>query len=262
MPNKFVSLFFANGCHRTPSKAIVFKRDSTSSAWQDPEQHPIECEGNFSEMFRNAFLIKNKQGADCLLLFRDEHCLAFKLDDMEQIAKVSYRQDKISALIQNYCTTTDFSSNGSTWLMTFQVGNDVVTEQMAVNQFVGNTMQNTWCMRWKLESDCTISPINPKTESIHFKTEAVQGCCEFAPGKMIFFARQEHLFVVHNWKVVGVIRDRDTKNINKYSITPFPGFDANTFPFVVTSGDSTFNLVNVKTGQMDVLINVSTTVQH
>ena len=43
-------------------------------------------------------------------------------------------------------------------------------------------------------------------------------------------------------------------NTDKYSFNVFPGFDEETLPFVVASGESSFNLVNTKTGHMDVLI--------
>ena len=80
--------------------------------------------------------------------------------------------------------------------------------------------------------------------------------------KMIFYGRQEHLFIVHDWKVVLRIDDPDASNINKYSITPFAGFDLAKFPFVVTSGESSLNIVNVKTGWMGVLISAATSTLH
>ena len=109
MVNKFVSIFFANGCHQIPSKTILFSRDSPSSPWHEPpREYPLPCGGDPGEVLRNAFVTKSSQGAECLLLFRDEHCLAFKLENMEEIAKVSYKNDVLSVLIQNYTTTPDF----------------------------------------------------------------------------------------------------------------------------------------------------------
>ena len=101
-----------------------------------------------------------------------------------------------------------------------------------------------------------------KTESILFKVEAIQGVCEFAKNQFVFYGRQEHLFIVKDWKVVKRINDSDSKNINKYSINMFHGFDINNFPFIVTSGESTFNILNVKTGHMEVLVKAATSVLH
>ena len=262
MPNKFVAIFFANGCHKVPSKTVIFTRNGPKERWNDPPQeHPLQCFGEYSEVFRNAFLIKAKS-VECLMVFRDEHCLTFKLEDMKQITKINYKEDVLSVLIQNYITEPDFKCNGSTWLMAFQTGSNVVTEQIAPNQYQGKTMQNTWVMRWKIESDCSIKPVESKAESIHFNKEAIQGALEYAPKKMILFARQEHLFIVHNWRVVMLIKDPDIRNISKYSITPFLGFNEETFPFVVTSGESSINIVNVKTMTMDVLVKCATSVLH
>jgi len=77
MPNKFISLLFANGCHKTPAKGLVFKRDSETSPWKEPSEHDFNCEGNFSEVFRNGFIVPTSQHGDCLILFRDEHALLF-----------------------------------------------------------------------------------------------------------------------------------------------------------------------------------------
>ena len=78
----------------------------------------------------------------------------------------------------------------------------------------------------------------------------------------MFYGRQEHIFLVNNWKVTRRINDPDTKNINKYTYYQFPEFDEEDFPFVVSSGESTMNIVNVKTGWMGVLIKAATSVLH
>lgn len=168
-------------------------------------------------------------------------------------------------LVQNYITAPDyntFKNNGASWMMTFQVGNNRVTSAMCDNIYEGNTMQNTWCMRWSLKPDATVHPVDSKKQSIFFKVEAIQGFCEYAPNRMCFYGRQEHLFIVHDWKVVRRINDANLQNINKYSINTFPGFDEEEFPFLATSGESTYNLVNVKTGHMEVLIRAATSALH
>ena len=157
----------------------------------------------------------------------------------------------------------DYECDGSTFMMTFQVGNNKVTEEDTNHIYQGNTMQNTWCMRWKFDGDhLRVGPTDMKEESILFKVEAIQGFCEYARNHFVFYGRQEHLYLVKDWSVTRRINDPDSKNINKYSINMFEGFDIETFPFVVTSGESTFNIVNVKTGHMEVLIKAATSVLH
>lgn len=79
---------------------------------------------------------------------------------------------------------------------------------------------------------------------------------------MIFYARQTNILLVSKWVVTKVIEDPNLKNINKYSFNSFPNFDLDNFPFVVVSGESTFNILNVKTGWMDALVKASTSALH
>ena len=145
--------------------------------------------------------------------------------------------------------------------MTFQTGTP--KKELCDNIHIGSSMQNTWCMRWKLdEKDCTVAPVDSKKEAIWFKTEAIQGLVEFAPNKLCFYGRQAHLFIVEDWKVMKKIDDPDGKNINKYSFQVFPGFDLKNFPFIVSSGESSFNIINVSTGHMEVLIDAPTSALH
>ena len=68
-------------------------------------------------------------------------------------------------------------------MMTFQVGATSVTNNDTNHIYQGNTMQNTWVMRWSFDGDrMTTAPRDMKKESILFKTEAIQGICEFGKG--------------------------------------------------------------------------------
>lgn len=263
MPRKFVALFFANGCNKTPSKTLVFNRLLPDQPWEVPAEYPLVCEQAFSEVFRNAFLVSTRAGEEHLVILRDEHVLIFNSNTMQEVSRLNYQTNVHHALIQCYICMPDYQCDGSTFMMTFQVGNGKVTEEDTDHIYQGNTMQNTWCMRWKFDAErLQVGPVDMKTNSILFKTEAIQGVCEYAPNKFIFYGRQEHLFLVDNWRVTKRINDPDSKNINKYSINMFEGFNLEAFPFIVTSGESTFNLVNVKTGHMEVLIKAATSVLH
>lgn len=119
--NKMIFVVFANGCNKTPSKTIIFKRSDENSPWQQPQEYPLECEGNFSEVFRNAFIIPTRKNGNCLMIFRDEHTFVFD-ENMQEVTRVNYQNDRIKVLIQNYITAPDYNtlkSNGSTWMMTF-----------------------------------------------------------------------------------------------------------------------------------------------
>ena len=65
------------------------------------------------------------------------------------------------------------------------------------------------------------------------------------------------LMIIDDWTVLHTIVDPVSGNTEKFWLSPLPSFDLQTFPFVVSSGNNTFNVVNVKTGDMSVLINGS-----
>ena len=51
--------------------------------------------------------------------------------------------------------------------------------------------------------------------------------------------------ILHDWQVVNLIVEPVFGNTLKYWIEPLPGFNEDTFPFVVISGWESFNLINV-----------------
>ena len=71
---------------------------------------------------------------------------------------------------------------------------------------------------------------------------------------MVVAVHPNELLIVDNWKVTAHIQDQNPANIGKYWLHTMPGFDEENFPFLVCSGDATFNLVNVRDGSQDVLI--------
>ena len=48
--------------------------------WETPAEYPLECEANFSEVFRNAFIVSTFDGDELLIVMRDEHILVFDKD--------------------------------------------------------------------------------------------------------------------------------------------------------------------------------------
>ena len=62
------------------------------------------------------------------------------------------------------------------------------------------------------------------------------------------------LLLLDNWQVTGYITDSQKGNLYKTWIAPLPDFDLDTFPFLVVSGRESFNLVNLKVRQMQILV--------
>ena len=81
---------------------------------------------------------------------------------------------------------------------------------------------------------------------------------EFSANKIAIHLAPTDILIAHDWKVVHLIRDTNQFNIDKHWIALLPDFNENTFPFIVFSGNGSFNLVNVKDAHMDVLIQIET----
>ena len=157
----------------------------------------------------------------------------------------------------------DWNCDGTSYLLTFQIINNDLNPRMCRHWYKGNASSNTWVMRCEINQETLeLMDVDKKEESILLKNEACQAICEFAPNKMAIYARPAHLFIVHDWEVVRRIEDSDMKNQNKYSIEPIPGFDIEKFPFLVCSGESSFNLFSVKDYYMELLVNAATSAMH
>ena len=63
---------------------------------------------------------------------------------------------------------------------------------------------------------------------------------------MLVSVHPTDILLVQDWKMVKRIKDPNTHNKEKDWLALIPGFDENDFPFVITSGFETFNIVNIK----------------
>ena len=87
--------------------------------------------------------------------------------------------------------------------------------------------------------------------SILCKNEYVQSCTEFGPNRLCIFADlSQYLLIVHDWKVIHEIAEPDPGNTEKFWQIPLPGFHMLDFPFLISSGKESYNLINVKDGKM------------
>ena len=94
------------------------------------------------------------------------------------------------------------------------------------------------------------------TNSIVLYTEHTTSVCEYAPNSLLAYSADvsQVLLIIHDWKVLHVIADVEPGNTNKFWLEPLPGFDADSFPLILTSGNETYNLVNVREARMYQLV--------
>ena len=195
----FAAVLFANGCSEKPSKTIRFSRESEDKHWRVPTEHHELCEEGFSEVVRNCFSVETAKHGKLFLLFRDEHLIVLD-NNHKKVSATNYQEEIDERLTQCYICREDYSRDGETFLLTFQVTNNDVSDDMCKNWYYGNSLSNTWVMRCKLnQHDLWLEDVDKALESIMFRTEACQGICEYAPNKMAMYGRPAHLFIVHDW---------------------------------------------------------------
>ena len=86
------------------------------------------------------------------------------------------------------------------------------------------------------------------------QNEHVDSAFEFSINCFIITIRPRNLLIVKDWQVTQEIDDPVIENIGKYWICHLPFFNETTFPFLIVSGMKSFNLVNVQTGRMDIIV--------
>ena len=89
------------------------------------------------------------------------------------------------------------------------------------------------------------------------KNEGVYSILEFAANRMIISVQLTDFLIAHDWQVVNCISDRNLGNTQKCWMALLPGFDQETFPFIISSGFESFNLINVNEYTQEPLIHAS-----
>jgi len=99
-----------------------------------------------------------------------------------------------------------------------------------------------------------LSPINNQSESILLNNEEVYSILEFGINQLLVSVQLTDLLILDNWSVVQRISDPSSGNVQKCWQALLPGFNLESFPFVVVAGHETINLVNVKEHTLQPLI--------
>ena len=82
----------------------------------------------------------------------------------------------------------------------------------------------------------------------------LEGVCAFPPDGILAFTYPCNFLVLRNWKVTNKIIDPVPGNARKFWLKPLPNFDIEHCPFIISSGNATYNIVNVKSETMQILV--------
>ena len=90
-------------------------------------------------------------------------------------------------------------------------------------------------------------------ESVYISGFKVDSLCEFAPGSLLLAVQTNNvILIVQSWLVV-----RETNVSGSFSVSEsllFPGFNIDTFPVIFVLGKTSYSMLNVTTGNRDVLV--------
>ena len=102
------------------------------------------------------------------------------------------------------------------------------------------------------EEEVKFEYIDPENRYI-FKNSMVEGLCEF-PNGVILDNFPDELIIMRDWKITNIIVDPASGNSRKMWLELLPNFHNDKCPYVIVSGNLTYNIVNLKTGTMHVLV--------
>jgi len=120
---------------------------------------------------------------------------------------------------------------------------------------------NSWIIRAKLkktQSKWNIKIEAPETSSLKVQSDQITALLEFAENQMLIAIVGRSLLVVRDWKVINWVQEPSLVSSNIYWLVKIPGFDLDKFPFCVSQGSPTFNLINIKDSYTnDILVKVA-----
>ena len=128
-------------------------------------------------------------------------------------------------------------------------------------KYDGKLTENEWTYIFKADIDPDLMSVtlqDRSTTAVLLKDEIVWSVYEYAPNCMLISLNNtSDLLLILNLKETKIIPDPETKNYFKYWIAPFPGFNLERFPFLITAGEKNFSLINVNEGRIEKLINAT-----
>ena len=162
-----------------------------------------------------------------------------------------------------FCKPTFDNDNKNEFLVAFYYENQVLGSGFDPNKldkiYYGNHDEgdNSLLMKAELNFETLIFKCDYNEKAMLFKNEYFHSACEFDINCFLISVSNGSLLIVKNWEVTVSLDDSEPGNNEKYWLKPLPFFDSEKFPLLITSGRLSFNLVNIKTGKMDILIDGS-----
>ena len=95
---------------------------------------------------------------------------------------------------------------------------------------------------------------NVKKNSLLADETDITSILEYAKKKMLVACSGTPLLIVEDWKSIRTIKEPSLVDNDKYWLSTMPGFDVEKFPYCISHGSPTFNLINIKLGTNEILV--------
>ena len=113
----------------------------------------------------------------------------------------------------------------------------------------------------------TLSLNDVKNNSILIEGEKCGSVIEFAPRRMLY-STDNHIFNLKDWKIIQTYENTVYSDIGNFGkmgfFLPLPGFDLESFPFIIVSARESIKIINVneESSYMEPLINTKPTATY
>ena len=174
----------------------------------------------------------------------------------------------------SYCCQPDYDLNfcekGAGFLRTFEntapyVPKDIQSNHAAIKHHEEDEDNFTWLARFSFDYEQGRMILKEATtESILFEGELCWSVYEYAPGRMLV-STKKNIFNLQDWQMLHVYENNLSlrANFDKMGyFLPMPGFDLETFPFMIVSGAKSIKILNVNTDYMEALVKTKATATY
>ena len=250
--NTFISIILGPDGYMQTKKLVRFIFNETTKKWKLIHEKVVSGGRYALTEIRNCSLLDNDQ----IMLVTTEQYMFFNYEF--KLLKMSYFKKSALTWAANpnvSCFVPEFSTtkNNGFLIAFLEVDKEVMNVyKPAKTNFNTKYAKLLRCqynsIREKLEAP------NYETETLLVESQYINQVLEFAKNRMLIVLDMTQLLVVHNWRIVHSFEDPSLQGRRGLWMCPMPYFNIDNFPFIVSSGRESINIINVKTFLIEHLI--------
>ena len=235
--NSFVAIMFTSDLSENPFKFISFKRLNPRYTWESEEVNVEKTFKNFT-CVRGCYMLEGN-----VVFVATMHYMVFFNKELKETCRFSLSDSIRSADGSDisHMTACAPSLLKKDFLFVCSV------------ELVNNDEVQHWILKGGLnvkgrKVTCIMA------DKLLQTNETINYVMEYAPNKFVAHALPASILVVYKQKVIRRIDDPNLKNSEKNLLMLIPDFNEEKFPFILSTGNETLNLVNLHTSKTQALV--------